>query len=64
MDVVALSKTGGYEAEVRIKETHFAHTICGDEKFDAEEARESAAACLLRRLQHNTRQQPSTSRHD
>ncbi|KAL0654516.1 hypothetical protein Bca4012_097207 [Brassica carinata] len=58
------STDGGYEAEVRIKETHFAHTICGDEKFDAEEARESAAACLLRRLHYNTRQQPSTSRHD
>ncbi|CAN6981553.1 unnamed protein product [Brassica rapa subsp. trilocularis] len=58
------STDGGYEAEVRIKEIHFAHTVCGDEKSDAEEARESAAACLLRRLQHNTRQQPSTSRHD
>ncbi|KAG2260274.1 hypothetical protein Bca52824_079568 [Brassica carinata] len=33
------STDGGYEAEVRIKETHFAHTICGDEKSDAEEAR-------------------------
>ncbi|KAJ0250817.1 Uncharacterized protein HA466_0140980 [Hirschfeldia incana] len=58
------STDGGYEAEVRIKETHFAHTICGEEKSDAEEARESAAACLLTRLRHNTRQQPSTSRHD
>ncbi|CAH8312949.1 unnamed protein product [Eruca vesicaria subsp. sativa] len=58
------STDGGYEAEVRIKETHFPHTICGDEKSDAEEARESAAACLLSRLHHNTRQQPSTSRHD
>ncbi|KAF8103996.1 hypothetical protein N665_0181s0018 [Sinapis alba] len=38
---------GGFEAEVRIKETQFTHTICGEEKSDAEEARESAAACLL-----------------
>ncbi|XP_056866915.1 uncharacterized protein LOC108861213 [Raphanus sativus] len=44
---------GGFEAEVWIKETYFAHTICGDEKCDAEEARESAAACLLTRLHHN-----------
>ncbi|KAF8103994.1 hypothetical protein N665_0181s0017 [Sinapis alba] len=58
------STDGGFEAEVRIKETHFAHTICGEEKSDADEARESAAACLLSRLHHNTRQQPSTSRHD
>ncbi|KAJ4895341.1 Uncharacterized protein Rs2_22135 [Raphanus sativus] len=43
------STDGGFEAEVRIKETNFAHTICGDEKSDAEEARESAAACLLTR---------------
>ncbi|XP_056842296.1 uncharacterized protein LOC108805248 isoform X2 [Raphanus sativus] len=45
---------GGFIAEVRIEETQFARTICGEEKSDAEEARESAAACLLTKLHHNT----------
>ncbi|KAF3573163.1 hypothetical protein F2Q69_00063762 [Brassica cretica] len=45
---------GGFEAEVRIKESQFAHSICGEEKSDAEEARESAAACLLTKLHQNT----------
>ena len=65
MDVVALSKTGGYEAEVRIKETHFAHTVCGDEKSDAEEARESAAAILLAKYvtpEHTNSQRSRTRR--
>ncbi|CAH2038797.1 unnamed protein product [Thlaspi arvense] len=51
---VSLSEDG-FEAEVRINETHFAYTICGEEKPDAEEAKESAAACLLTKLQDNTR---------
>uniref|UniRef100_M4EUG4 HRDC domain-containing protein n=1 Tax=Brassica campestris TaxID=3711 RepID=M4EUG4_BRACM len=45
---------GGFEAEVRIKETQFAYKIRGEEKSDAEEARESAAACLLTKLHQNT----------
>jgi hypothetical protein len=45
---------GGYEAEVRITGNHVACTIHGEEKSDAEEARESAAACLLTKLQHDT----------
>ncbi|CAN6908751.1 unnamed protein product [Brassica oleracea] len=45
---------GGFEAEVRIKESQFAHSICGEEKSDSEEARESAAACLLTKLHQNT----------
>ncbi|CAH2038798.1 unnamed protein product [Thlaspi arvense] len=45
---------GGFKAQVRIKESHFAYKLCGEEKSDAEEARESAAACLLTRLRHNT----------
>nr|VDD59449.1 unnamed protein product [Brassica oleracea] len=45
---------GGFEAEVRIKESQFAHSICGEEKSDAEEARESTAACLLTKLHQNT----------
>ncbi|ESQ36323.1 hypothetical protein EUTSA_v10007042mg [Eutrema salsugineum] len=45
---------GGFKAEVRIKESHFAHTIRGEEKSDAEEARESAAAGLLTKLHHHT----------
>ncbi|KAF3573138.1 hypothetical protein F2Q69_00063761 [Brassica cretica] len=45
---------GGFEAEVRIKESQFAHSICGEAKSDAEEARESAAACLLTKLHQNT----------
>ncbi|KAL0732371.1 hypothetical protein Bca4012_008580 [Brassica carinata] len=44
----------GFVAEVRIKETQFAHSICGEEKSDAEEAKESAAACLLTKLHQNT----------
>ncbi|XP_010475317.1 PREDICTED: uncharacterized protein LOC104754750 [Camelina sativa] len=45
---------GGYEAEVRIKGNHVAYTVHGEEKSDAEEARESAAACLLTKLQNTT----------
>ncbi|KAG2260273.1 hypothetical protein Bca52824_079567 [Brassica carinata] len=47
---------GGFEAEVRIKKAQFTHTICGEEKSDAEdeEARESAAACLLTKLHQYT----------
>lgn len=54
MDVVCFVQIGGFEAEVRIKESQFAHSICGEEKSDSEEARESAAACLLTKLHQNT----------
>ncbi|CAN8306171.1 unnamed protein product [Cochlearia groenlandica] len=44
---------GGFKAEVRIKETYLATTESGEEKSSPEEARESAAVCLLSRLYHN-----------
>ncbi|KAF3573162.1 hypothetical protein F2Q69_00063763 [Brassica cretica] len=56
---------GGFQAEVRINETQFAHRICGEAKSDAEEARESAAAILLAKYvtpEHTNSQRSRTRR--
>ncbi|XP_013601882.1 PREDICTED: ATP-dependent DNA helicase Q-like 4A [Brassica oleracea var. oleracea] len=56
---------GGFQGEVRINETQFAHRICGEAKSDAEEARESAAAILLAKYvtpEHTNSQRSRTRR--
>ncbi|XP_010557069.1 PREDICTED: uncharacterized protein LOC104826195 isoform X2 [Tarenaya hassleriana] len=44
------SSKGGFKAEAKLTERELEYTTCGEEKPNPEEARDSAAACLLAKL--------------